>query len=255
MDWNAQNYHATCGRVTEHGAKLVDVLRPLTRGRVLDVGCGTGTLTKEIAGFAAEVVGIDASPAMIEKARATYPELEFAVMDACALAFDGRFDAVFSNAVFHFIKDQDALLGGVHRALTPGGILVCEFGAAGNLAGLLNAVERACVRRGKDYALRFYYPAEDEYRRLLEMNGFVVESIVTYDLDTRLTEGAPGLRNWVNQIFGVEMSWFDGAGRDGALTEIEDALRPVAWDGENWHLANRRLRVIARRGRAVASDH
>jgi trans-aconitate methyltransferase len=162
MEWNAQNYQSTCGRVTEHGAKLVDVLRKNQCGRILDLGCGTGVLTNEIAGFSDEVVGIDLSSAMVEKARSMYPGIEFKVMDACALEWENYFDAVFSNAVLHFIKTQDILLDNIRKALTDNGLFICEFGASGNIIDLLYAVEQACVNRGKAYSLRFYYPTEEE---------------------------------------------------------------------------------------------
>ena len=247
MEWNAQKYHETCGRVTEHGAKLVDILKELKCANVLDLGCGTGVMTNDIAGFAGEVVGVDLSPAMIKKAKASYPALMFYVMDACALIWEDRFDAVFSNAVFHFIKEQDALLASVRKALKEGGSLVCEFGASGNIAGLLDAVAKACANRRKAFSPRFYYPAEDEYKLLLEKNGFSVDSISVYNLDTQLREGAAGLRNWINQIFNVEMGWFGDAERGAVLDEIENALKPAQWDGVNWHLPNRRIRAIARK--------
>jgi ubiquinone/menaquinone biosynthesis C-methylase UbiE len=247
MKWDAQNYQSTCGRVTEHGAKLVDVIRKMQPGRVLDLGCGTGVLTKEIAEFSGEVIGLDISESMIEKARAAYPDINFTLMDACAMPWDNYFDIVFSNAVLHFISRQDMLMENIYKVLARNGAFVCEFGASGNIAALLESVERACVARGRAYALRFYYPAADEFSGLLTKHGFSVESIITYDLDTKLTEGEPGLRNWIKQIFGVEMGWFDDAGREGVLSEIEAALRPAHWDGSNWHLANRRLQAIARK--------
>ena len=247
MEWNAQKYQDFCGYVTEHGRELVDVLRKMPCGRVLDLGCGTGVLTNEIAGFADKVIGIDLSPAMIETAKKMYPELEFIVMDACSLGWEEYFDAVFSNAVFHFIKTQDVLLHNIYKALTQNGVLVCEFGAAGNIAGLLDVMADACTKRGKEYSLRFYYPTQDEYSHMLERQGFLVESIDTYDLDTRLKEGESGLRNWINQVFSVEMAWFDVSGQEDVLREIESALRPSRWDGFNWHLPNRRLRAVARK--------
>jgi len=249
MQWNAEKYHEHCGRVTEHGSKLVDILRGMPCVTVLDLGCGTGVLTGEIAEFAREVIGVDASPAMIDKAKAAYPGLKFFVTDALSIGteWENCFDVVFSNAVLHFIREQDALLGNVCRVLMKNGALVCEFGAAGNIAGLLGAVERACVNRGKAYSLRFYYPSEDEYRLLLEKHGFFVESMVTYDLDTRLTEGESGLRNWIEQIFCVEMGWFEAKERGEVLGEIENALRHALWDGTCWHLDNKRLRVVARK--------
>ena len=247
MEWNAQNYQSTCGRVTEHGAKLVDSLLKMPRGKVLDIGCGTGVLTNEIAKLSNEVIGIDLSKPMVDKAIESYPEITFMVMDACAIEWENYFDIVFSNAVLHFIKTQDSLLKNIHKALKHNGVFVCEFGASGNLSNLLDAVSQACTGRGRPYSLRFYYPTEEEFRELLIKHGFTVEFITTYDLDTQLTEGAPGLRNWVNQIFSVEMAWFDDSERDEVLSEIESALRHTQWDGANWHLANRRIQSIARR--------
>jgi len=247
MKWNAEKYQKTCGRVTEQGMKLVDVLRKFSCNKVLDIGCGTGVLTKEIAAFSHEIIGIDASQEMIEKAKAIYPELKLIVMDARFLQWENYFDAVFSNAVFHFIKEQDILLDNIYKTLLPNGLLVCEFGASGNIARLLNAVEYACARRGKPYSLRFYYPSEKEYKLLLENHGFFVESIITYNLDTKLTEGNAGLRNWIKQIFSIEMDWFGISERKDVLTEIESMLKNEQWDGYNWHLPNRRLQVIARK--------
>jgi trans-aconitate methyltransferase len=247
MDWNAQKYHDTCGRVTEHGATLVELLKNNDLKSALDLGCGTGKLTRDIASFIPDVIGADSSPAMIERAKSDYPGLDFYVADACALPWNNYFDAVFSNAVFHFIKDQDALLESIKKALKTNGLLVCEFGASGNIAALLDIIAQICVRRGKDYSLRFYYPTEEDYRSLLEKHGFSVELISTYDLDTKLIEGEAGLRNWVNQIFSIEMGWFGSDERSEVLSEIEAALRPVQWDGENWHLPNKRLRFMARK--------
>jgi len=247
MEWDAQKYNETCGRVTEHDMKLVDALKEMRPGKVLDIGCGTGVLTGGIAKFAREAVGIDASPAMVAKARSAYPALQFMVMDACALPWEGYFDAMFSNAVFHFIKGQDVLLAGIYKALAPNGVLVCEFGAAGNISALLDAVAGACAKRGMPYALRFYYPTKDKYAGLLERQGFTPEALDVYDLDMRLREGEAGLRDWVSQIFSVELAWFDEFTRADVLQEIEAALRPAQWDGESWHLLHRRIRVIARK--------
>jgi len=255
MDWNAQNYQKTCGRVTEHGEKLVDILRNMPCGKVLDIGCGTGVLTHKIAELAEEVIGIDLSPAMVEKAKAMYSGIEFIVMDACEMPWENYFDTVFSNAVLHFIREQDILLDNINKVLVPGGLFICEFGASGNMTALLDAVSRACLKRGKPYSLRFYYPEENEYRLMLEKHGFTAEDIYTYDLDTRLTEGEPGLRNWINQIFNIEMDRFGVSEREDALTEIESALRPAQWDGENWHLFNRRLRVAARKNGGIKFEN
>lgn len=247
MKWDAQNYQNTCGNVTRHGEGLVEVLKSKEAKKILDVGCGTGVLTDAISKFAQKVVGIDSSAAMVEKAKKDFPNLDFQVLDVCSMNWENEFDAVFSNAVFHFIKTQDVLLERINKALAAGGLLVCEFGAAGNIAALLDAVEAVCKQNGKAYSPRFFYPSQEEYQALLEKHGFCIESIVTYDLDTKLGDGEAGLRNWVNQVFHVEMERFSPSEKGIALSGIESALKPTQWDGTAWHLLNKRLRVVARK--------
>ncbi len=247
MNWNAENYQSTCGRVTEHGTKLVDVLRNFNPHKVLDIGCGTGVLTNEISKFAKQVIGIDLSASMIEKATMSFPYIEFKTVDACELPWNNYFDAAFSNAVLHFIKNQDIFLESVNQVLVNNGVFICEFGASGNIAHMLDAVNKACISRGKEYTLRFYYPTQDEYKKLLEKHGFIIETIETYDIDTKLIEGEVALRNWINQIFSFEMDWFDNNERIEVIDEIENELRPYQWDGTQWHLPNKRLRVIAQK--------
>ena len=247
MEWNAEKYSETCGRVTEHGVKLIEILKDIECNRVLDLGCGTGILTNEISKFVHEVIGVDLSSNMIEKAKETFPNLKFTVMDACALPWENFFDIVFSNAVFHFIQSQDILLKNIHKVLTKNGMLVCEFGASGNIDNLLYAIAQACQKRRKIYSLRFFYPTVEEYKDLLEKNMFSIDLIKTYNLDTQLKGGELGLRNWINQIFDVEMKWFNNIEREDVLNEIESDLRLTQWDGLNWHLNNRRIKVIAKK--------
>ena len=247
MKWNVEKYEETCGRVTEHGNMLVDILHDFECKKVLDIRCGTGVLTNEISKFINEVIGIDQSKEMIEKAKTLYPELNFMVMDACSLQWNEYFDLVFSNAVFHFIKSQNELLENIHKALVKNGLLVCEFGASGNIDNLLKAIEKICIERGKPYSLRFFYPSEEEYKNLLSKNNFSIKFIEVYDLDTQLKEGKNGLRNWINQIFDIEMSWFNTSEREDVLNQIDETLKITQWDGSNWHLANKRIKVIAQK--------
>lgn len=102
QSWNAALYQSKHSFVWERGRDLVTLLDPKPGERILDVGCGTGQLTAEIARAGAEVTGIDSSPAMIEEARRNFSEIRFAVHDVCTLPFDGVFDGVFSNAALHW---------------------------------------------------------------------------------------------------------------------------------------------------------
>src|SRR5260370_9617692 len=102
-DWNAGLYDASHGFVWEFGRDVLALLAPQPGERILDAGCGTGHLTAEIAGAGAEVLGIDRSDAMIGQARVNFPDLRFETREINEIPYDGEFDAVFSNAVLHWV--------------------------------------------------------------------------------------------------------------------------------------------------------
>ena len=131
--WNAAQYDAKHAFVYEKARGLVDLLAPKVGERILDLGCGTGVLTAEIASRGAEILGVDQSEEMISRAREKFPALKFEVLDARQLRFNVEFDAVFSNAVLHWIQEAEQVIAGLARALKPGGRFVAEFGGKGNI--------------------------------------------------------------------------------------------------------------------------
>nr|WP_311170994.1 methyltransferase domain-containing protein [Halobellus sp. ZY16] len=126
-DWDAAAYDGSHSFVYEYGSDVVDLLDPDADERILDLGCGTGHLTARIADSDAEVVGLDRSAEMIETARERFPDHRFVQADARDFAFAEPFDAVFSNAVLHWIDDQEAVLDSVTDVLRPGGRFVAEL--------------------------------------------------------------------------------------------------------------------------------
>ncbi|HEY1483217.1 MAG TPA: class I SAM-dependent methyltransferase, partial [Candidatus Acidoferrum sp.] len=105
--WDATLYDDKHSFVWKMAAGLLDLLDAKAGERILDIGCGTGHLTSQIAARGAQVTGVDRSPEMIRQAREKYPELHFEVMDATQLEFPDKFDAVFSNATLHWVKEPD----------------------------------------------------------------------------------------------------------------------------------------------------
>src|SRR5690349_15682269 len=117
--WDSSLYDQAHSFVWKFGADLLPLLHPKAGERILDVGCGTGHLTSQIAESGATVVGIDSSPEMIEQARAAYPNIEFRIADATTFAVAEPFDAVFSNAALHWVKAAEAAVSRISAALKP----------------------------------------------------------------------------------------------------------------------------------------
>lgn len=245
MRWNPELYDARHNYVAEYGKSLVEKVdhsRPLA---ILDVGCGTGALTRELTLRGHAVLGMDSSADMIAKARELYPDLDFQVGDACDMAWEGRFDVVFSNAVFHWIPRQETLLRRIHVALKPGGRLVCEFGAEGNIARIGKAFDSLARQHGHAPARHFFFPSGEAYRNLLEEAGFSVPSLDVYDRPTPLQDGRAGLRNWALQFYADVLGGMTPDIREAVLTGLDKALRDDLWDGRQWVADYRRIRVEA----------
>src|SRR5471030_3268425 len=128
MKWNAELYDDKHAFVFQYGESVLELLDVKPGERILDLGCGTGHLTKKIQEEGAEVVGIDASPEMIAQAKENYPELDFIVANGADFSFDEPFDAVFTNATLHWIHDADCVIKSVDKGLKPDGRFVGEFG-------------------------------------------------------------------------------------------------------------------------------
>jgi trans-aconitate methyltransferase len=244
MEWDARLYTNCHSFVSDYGRQLLDFV-DAPQGRVLDLGCGTGDLTSELAKRCARVVGIDASAAMIETARLRYPELCFLVMDALQLDGIGKFDAVFSNAVFHWIAHQDALLTGIRHALHAGGRLVCEFGAKGNIGAIQKAYTDAAASLGKDYRSPFFFPSAEEYGALLRRHGFEVLHLLEYDRPTPLSGKEEGLRQWLRQFFAEDLKKYAPKEQERLFERVETALYGSLWVNSQWVADYRRLQAVA----------
>lgn len=245
MEWNASLYDQKHGFVAEYGSDLLQFIPQNAEQSILDLGCGTGALTEQLAGLGRRVLGVDSSPDMIAQARALHPGVEFVQGDALDLPCEGEWDVVFSNAVFHWISDHDALLKGIRRALKPGGLLVCEFGADGNVATIERAFAKACAELDLAYHSKFNFATEAHFRTLLHQNSFTIDFISAFDRPTKLKDGIYGLSNWMRQFFASELAVLPESMRNGVLRNVENATRSALWNGEAWVADYRRLRVVA----------
>ena len=249
-DWNANLYNAKHDFVWKYGSDLVALLDPRPDERILDLGCGTGHLTAKIAESGVQVTGVDRSAEMVAAARAAYPNLKFEICDARQLAFREEFDAIFSNAVLHWIHEPELVLQGVHRALRPGGRFVAELGGHGNIRAMQEAFDRALAEMGaaKPGEVRpWYYPSVSEYSALAEKNGLEVRLITLFDRPTGLADGENGMRNWIAMFAGDYLAKAGDARREEFLSLVEEWLRPKLFRDGQWWADYRRLRLVAYR--------
>ncbi len=240
--WSAGSYDTHARFVSDLASGVVDWLAPVAGERILDLGCGDGVLTAEIAAKGAHVTGVDSSEAFIAAAQAL--GLDARLMDGQALEFTAEFDAVFSNAALHWMTNAEAVASGVRRALKPSGRFVAEFGGHGNVAAIVTALRAVGMRRGGDLALAhpWYFPSPEEYQKLLEKAGFSVKRIA---LIPRPVVLKTGIAEWL-KLF--RTPFFDqfGAEAGDALAETVELLRPSLCDAAgNWTADYVRLRVEA----------
>ena len=214
--------------------------------RILDLGCGDGQLTKKLAATGALVQGVDASPEMIAAAHARGVAADVASAELLPYA-EVSFDAVFSNAALHWVRNQDAMMREVHRVLRPGGRFVAEMGGHGNIAAIRVAFIASLARHGfgdRENEVN-YYPTPEAYTRRLTQHGFTVEKIALIPRPTPLEEG--GMSGWLRTFRrGVLDSLPGDTGEavvDDTVALLTNTLRDEAG---KWTADYVRLRFIAR---------
>ena len=133
--WNTALYEGSHEFVWQYGEEVLAWLSPQPGEWILDLGCGTGQLTEKLRLAGVNAIGIDSAPSMIEQARRNYPQIEFVLADARNFQVKQPLNAVFSNAVLHWIPDADAVIRSIHQALKPGGRVCCRLWRSGGRAG------------------------------------------------------------------------------------------------------------------------
>lgn len=217
--WDAADYARVGGFVAELGGAALDLLDPKAGERILDVGCGDGTLTRKIAQRGATVTGIDNSLEMVRAAHANGVDALF--VDAADMCFDAEFDAAFANAALHWMLDRQAVAAGVFRALKPGGRFAGEMGGEGNLRKLRDALDEELIIRGYAPPVEAanWYASPEEFAAVYEAAGFA-------QIDARLIERPTAIDHGVGEwVTTFRRGWLDRAAvPDAERAEIGAAV-------------------------------
>jgi len=243
--WDTRAYEKNAGFVHGLAGGVLEWLNAHADEYILDLGCGDGQLTQRIAATGARVVGVDASPQMVAAAHARGIRADEGNAEALPYA-SSTFDAVFSNAALHWVRDHDAMMKQVKRVLKPGGRFVAEMGGHGNVAAIRVAMTAVLARHGfgtlEDSVN--YYPTPEAYRKRLLQHGFQVERVELIPRPTRLAES--GIQGWLRTFRSGVLGGVPEPLREPVIDETAELLAPALRDEEgNWVADYVRLRFVA----------
>jgi trans-aconitate methyltransferase len=248
--WDPENYARNARFVSDLGMPVVELLAARPGERILDLGCGDGALTKKLVDLGCDVVAVDSSAAQVEAARKL--GLDARVMSAESLPFAEEFDAVFSNAVLHWIKAADPMIASVYRALRMEGRFVAECGGYGCVHKIRTALVQALNARGIDGEARvpWYFPTPGDYATRLERAGFRVDSIALIDRPTPLPGDVIG---WLETFAQAFLHGLKSPAREEYLHEVRARLEPQLRNNTGTWIADYvRLRFAATKTRPLA---
>ena len=241
--WNAAGYDRHARYVSDLAGPVLALLDPQPGERILDLGCGDGVLARKLADLGCALVGIDSSPALVEAARGL--GIDARLEDAARIGFDTEFDAVFSNAVLHWIKSADAVIGNVFRALRPAGRFVAECGGHRCVETIQTALIAELERRGYDgsAANPWYFPTTADYGARLAKAGFDVRHIEIVARPTAL----PGdIAGFLETFAGPFTAVLPASDRDRYLADVRQRLEPSLRGADGaWTADYTRLRFAA----------
>ncbi|NOX33204.1 MAG: methyltransferase domain-containing protein [Deltaproteobacteria bacterium] len=207
-NWNAQDYKKHSQTQQKWAKELIEKLNPKETEDILDLGCGDGKITAEIASCVSNgsVIGVDNAESMIELASKQYPtiyhpNLSFILMDVAQLSFKEQFDIIFSNAALHWVQNHKAILERIYNALRSGGRLLLQMGGKGNAEHIFSIVKDLQKKKEwEPYFNNFVFPwgfhGKNEYTQWLQKSGFDVKRVQLIPKDMT-HNGQQGLEGWI----------------------------------------------------------
>ncbi|CAB1276539.1 class I SAM-dependent methyltransferase [Candidatus Nitrosacidococcus tergens] len=242
--WDPQSYKEHACFVPTFGASLIEWLNPKPKEHILDLGCGDGILTEKIISLDCTAVGIDNS---LEFVRAACSRgINARLMNGADLQFNEEFDAVFSNAALHWMRESDSVAKGVWNALVPNGRFVGEFGGKGNIQTIVMALYEVL----EEYSVNahslnpWYFPSVEEYQNVLESVGFEITRIIQFERPTVLTTG---IQQWIKVFAQCFISALPKSDQIACINTIQSRLYPLLYKNNQWVADYVRLRFEARK--------
>ncbi len=257
-EWDAEEYHKSSSEQQKWARELIFKLQLRGSERVLDIGCGDGKITAELAEKVPKgsVLGIDNSEEQIRFAQKKFPKekfpnLSFMVLDARNMKFRAEFDVVFSNATLHWIIDHLTVLKGIKNSLKPNGKVLLQMGGRGNATKILEVMETMIKsKKWGRYFTNFTFPygfyGPEEYREWLEQAGLKAKRVELIPKDM-VQKGKEGLSAWIRTTWLPYTKRVPPELREKFIEELVDKYvekRPLDNDGFV-HVAMVRLEVEA----------
>ena len=193
--WNAKDYQGNSAVQQKWARELISKIRFKGNEAVLDIGCGDGKITAEIAKKLpnGSIIGVDNSIEMIDLANKifpheTYKNILFKLFDAKKLNFNNEFDIIFSNATLHWVKNHLPVLKGIKKALKKNGKVLLQMGGKGNAREIIKTVNLIKNKsEWREYFINFKFPysfyGPDTYRILLDSIGLEIDYIKLVNKD------------------------------------------------------------------------
>lgn len=246
IKWDADKYTKNFSFVPQYGNDVAELIDCEKGSSLIDLGCGNGALTKVLQEKGFHVTGMDSSEELLEAAGIKYPDIPFIRADATDFTVGESVDAVFSNAVFHWIdrEKQADMLSCVHRALKEKGQFVFEFGGYGNNALIHGALGEVFSEHGYEYRLPFYFPTIGEYAPMVEQAGFQVRYAILFDRPTEL-KGSDGLKEWIHMFVKTPFAKVDDAEGEEIICQAVERLRDSLYREGIWYADYVRIRMKA----------
>lgn len=235
QNWNAEQYQKDASFVSQLGTHVLELLAPQSGEKILDLGCGDGTLTLQIQNYNCDVLGIDSSASMIAKAREK--GLKARVLSAENIDYHCQFDAVFTNAVLHWVDDIDGVITNIYHSLKANGRFIGEFGGKGNIEALISQISATFQEFPEfgEFNNPWYFPSTEEFSLVLKRKGFQIQYI---ELIPRPTPLKSGIENWLEIFTNSITNRLSVEQKKIFITKVNQKLKPLIFSEKEGPIAD-----------------